>query len=594
MDYDDDEEAPSYWEQEDDGDDVEEIPPEPESPANRHSDHEPEEIDHHSVQAECLELFGSKDFIMEPGISPFLQRYFQAGGGPEPVVQLLSDNYSAIAQLANLLAEWLIMAGVNITEVQKLVEDHMKKMIIRNFDQKKADSIFTEEGQTPTWLTEMIEYPEWRALFYQLSEMYPDCLMLNFTVKLISDAGFQDEIKSVSTVCQQIEVFSRVLKTSLSSFLEKGEDYMKSHLPEFTNMVCHGEHTYLYTQALLSILAQESKGGYQLKRLCQEITKCATKKGHDVTPVTLSLSSSAAYPRACAALSAMLSKNALNPADITVLFKMYSSNDPPPVDLVRNPQLIELITEALFNPSSHINPDHKPKYIFLLSYSASVHETYKKGVRKSINRDELKQTSQAVEKVGSIICENKISSDLICEVGTLYQCIRFPVVGTGVIRWVSCAVKDPSYFKHNTDHTPLHIALLDEVSTCHPMLHPKILDLLISLFESQFEELDVLVQLELKKVILDRMVHLLSRGFVIPVVNYLKQCWEVKNTDISLIRHFVSEVLDVISPPYTIEFVQLFLPLIENKNITGSIHTEGEHNPLAEFIAHCRQTYGDV
>lgn len=31
----------------------------------------------------------------------------------------------------------------------------------------------------------------------------------------------------------------------------------------------------------------------------------------------------------------MLSKGALNPADITVLFKMFSSMDPPPVELVR-------------------------------------------------------------------------------------------------------------------------------------------------------------------------------------------------------------------------------------------------------------------
>ena len=39
-------------------------------------------------------------------------RYFQAGGNPEKVVELLSGNYHAIAQTANLLAEWLIMTGI--------------------------------------------------------------------------------------------------------------------------------------------------------------------------------------------------------------------------------------------------------------------------------------------------------------------------------------------------------------------------------------------------------------------------------------------------------------------------------------------------
>ena len=49
-------------------------------------------------------------------------------------------------------------------------------------------------------------------------------------------------------------------------------------------------------------------------------------------------------------------------------------------------------------------------------------------------------------------------------------------------------------------------------------------------------------QLELKKTLLDRMVHLLSRGYVRPVVSYIRKCLEKLDTDISLIRHFVTEV----------------------------------------------------
>lgn len=46
---------------------------------------------------------------------------------------------------------------------------------------------------------------------------------------------------------------------------------------------------------------------------------CLTSREMDVTPITLALSGAAAYPRACQALSSMLSKNALNPADITIV-----------------------------------------------------------------------------------------------------------------------------------------------------------------------------------------------------------------------------------------------------------------------------------
>lgn len=121
---------------------------------------------------------------MEPGIFTQLKKYFQAGGTPEKVINLLSENYKAVAQMANLLAEWLILAGVKLNEVQAMVENHLKDMILRTFDPKKADTIFTEEGETPDWLTEMINHPSWRSLIYRLAEEYPDCLMLNFTIKV--------------------------------------------------------------------------------------------------------------------------------------------------------------------------------------------------------------------------------------------------------------------------------------------------------------------------------------------------------------------------------------------------------------------------
>jgi len=49
----------------------------------------------------------------------------------------------------------------------------------------------------------------------------------------------------------------------------------------------------------------------------------------------------------------------------------------------------------------------------------------------------------------------------------------------------------------------------------------------------------------------------------------------------------VLQVLDVIAPPYTHDFVQLFLPLIENEDITGSLRTNEEDDPISEFICEC-------
>lgn len=212
----------------------------------------------------------------------------------------------------------------------------------------------------------------------------------------------------------------------------------------------------------------------------------------------MTLNGSAAYPQACQALSSMLSRNTLNPADITVLFRNYSLNDPPPIDLIRNPQFLDLLVDSLFKSGVKINPEHKSKYIHLLAYAASVCESTTKkgpgGPKRTINKDELKSTVQAVEKVHAICNVNKGSTELIADFQTLYNCIRFPVVGVGVIRWIENTVTEPSYFKLSTDSCPPHLAVLDEVANVHPSLHGQILQLLIRIFESKQDELEILVQ----------------------------------------------------------------------------------------------------
>jgi len=385
------------------------------------------EEDPQEILSTCLTRFASADEIMEPEIFTQLKKYFQAGGNPEQVIELLSKNYLAVAQMANLMAEWLILAGAEISDVQQQVENHLHDMILKTFDPKKADAIFAEEGETPSWLAELIEYPTWRSLIYRLAEDYPDCLMLNFTIKLISDAGFQSEITSISTAAQQIEVFSRILKASVAGFLTAPEERTERSMAECAKMVCHGQHTYVYAQVLLSSLAaSESKNGHVVRRLQQEMAKEAREAEHDVTPVTMALMAGFHHTRAANALSSMVSRNALNPADIMTLHKHYNQADPPPVDLIRIPQFLELLIDALFKPNSRVNQEHKSKYIYLLAYASSVCDTwnYKKGTRKLLVKDELKGTTQAAEKVHSILTSSKGSTELVAELGTLYQCIR--------------------------------------------------------------------------------------------------------------------------------------------------------------------------
>ena len=182
------------------------------------------------VQKECLDLFSSTDYIMEPTIFDTIKTYFVHGGEPGPVVDLLSDNYTAVAQTVNLLAEWLIISGVSVDDVKYMVENQLRNLIMKYFDPKKADNIFNLEGGVPEWLTEMIKHSIWRQMLYKLAEDHPNCLMLNFTIKLISDMGYEREITSVAVASQQVEVFSKVFKTSIAKLVQEPIESQQKNL----------------------------------------------------------------------------------------------------------------------------------------------------------------------------------------------------------------------------------------------------------------------------------------------------------------------------------------------------------------------------
>ena len=56
-------------------------------------------------------------------------------------------------------------------------------------------------------------------------------------------------------------------------------------------------------------------------------------------------------------------------------------------------------------------------------------------------------------------------------------------------------------------------------------------------------------------------------------------------------RYFVTEVLETIAPPYSSEFVALFLPLVENEEITGTMRMDSDSDPVSEFIVHCKANH---
>lgn len=543
----------------------------------------------------CKKLLQMPDFVMEPQIEAVLGTYFQCGGDPETVVESLCENYSCMGQIGNILSEWISDLEPDKAIVQECLETTLSTLICKHFQPELADKIFEAEGGPGIeWLPDLISHGPWRCLVYQLAEQYPHCLMLNFAVKLISDAGFQHEISNVNTAAQQLEIFSRVLLSAIDEVLAEHrrgpmtEKYEKA-FEELVRVVCHSEHTYLYTQTLLHVMSQEEGGmrAASCAHLSQALHKMAHEREQDTAALYVALlqpQEDQIPPNLIQAMHTMMSKQCLNPADITLLYQQYVSSNPPPVELIREPLFVDLLIDSLFSYEGvKVHTDHRPKYVYLLAYASCVGEQQANGVRTQC-RQELDTTRDGVERLVALL---ESADDLLKELQQLLYSIRIPVVAAGLLHYVKgYLLSDDMIGEPET----IHLVLLDQIASSHPNLHLRVFQMLCELYDRQSslnEAAEVIM--ERQRNVIDRFVHLLSVGLALPVAEKVNKMFRDGQIDISLVRYFAVEVLEIVSPPYSQDFIDVFLPIVANQEIFDP--SGHEKLPAAkEFIDHCTVT----
>ncbi|KAL6062165.1 putative Endonuclease III [Balamuthia mandrillaris] len=534
------------------------------------------------------QFFKQNDAIMEVGVLPHTKRYLSSGGTPQAVVQLLSESYRGYAQMCNLMCEWLVKAGVSTEEVSKQLKDQLKAIILEKFDPVQADSIFGEMETAPDWLDEMIEHHEWREMLYQLSEIHPNCLMLNFAIQRISDAGHQTEIASLTTASTNFGVFNRVLMHSLEEILQLNEDGLHKALPDFLKMCCHSQHTYFYTQAVLARLARE-RSTFHFKRLSQELEKATAEQGQIARKLSFMMSDMSKYPEVASAVSSIITTQATTPGDVIKLYKEYTKPDPPPTEFLRNPGLLDIFIRDMFDPNKSLNPAHKVKYLHVLAFAVSVrderHFQEETGERGTIHKGDFAETLKALKTVQPICQTNHFGSELLAAARDLKENIVYPVVAMGVLHWIQTNLTSTSYYKtsFNTLGNRVYLELLREISYRHPLQRPTVLDVLVDCFEVDYD-LDAPTSMDIRKSLMDNMIYLMKCGHVLPVLKRV-ETWAPK-IDQALTRYFILQLAEMIEPPYSRDFVNGFFNVLSLIN-ADALRVSAENPDLAEYLAHC-------
>lgn len=426
-------------------------------------------------------------------------RYVKARGDPATLIAMLVDNYQGYALTCNLLQDWLVIAGLESTEVRELMQSHIKDIIRQVFDSEKATSIFEGETGVPTWLNDLIAHREWRQLIYELSEENKSSLMLNYIIKLISDAGYQSEIASVSTVANQLDVFSAVLASAIGTCLnaqQSGAQLDQQPLREVTSMGSISQFTYLYCQALLHAAIKEQSGTSSgatgpgrtertgsstgLIRLSQEMVDLCSSRGPLVTQWALRLGRVSQYPGTLAAMSTMLSATtATIPVDtIQTIYNQYTLDEPPPVELLQHHEFFDIIIRELFSP----NPDQSDESraamcAHVLAYATSVTET----CDGELHTELFASTLDAITKA-AYICNSNLLTEKAVRI--LEELVSLPVVAIGLLSWIRRVVLDSDFFSEfSARKIPPHFKLLDEIVSKHGHLAAHVLSLLSSIYE---------------------------------------------------------------------------------------------------------------
>jgi len=295
-----------------------------------------------------LEPFQKIDSVMEFDVIQKMRDYLAHGGQPALMVKLLSENYRGLGQMCNLLIHWLQLSGVNDNEIDKLIEEHIHNQIIRLFDPKKADSVFSAGQAAPEWLESMIKQPKWRAVLYELAETYNNCLLLNYAIQKISDEGHQTEIASLTTASTFFDVFNKILKESIENLCKLNEIEFEEALPDFKRVCCHSEQTYTYTQFLLHRLIAESKSGYVLKRLSQELQSEVLNKGRIAQSMELPWVKTVEDIPIAKLISDMVSARATNPSDIQKIYNAFHPEVTASIEVLRQPFFFRFIDSRTF------------------------------------------------------------------------------------------------------------------------------------------------------------------------------------------------------------------------------------------------------
>eukprot|EP00002_Diphylleia_rotans_P000997 TRINITY_DN1053_c0_g1_i2.p1 TRINITY_DN1053_c0_g1~~TRINITY_DN1053_c0_g1_i2.p1 ORF type:complete len:589 (-),score=103.46 TRINITY_DN1053_c0_g1_i2:383-2149(-) len=530
-----------------------------------------------SDQREALARLQQPDAIFQRDVFQSLVRFINLGGVPQDAIEGFSTSYRGVPVMCNLVSEWLQVAGVSGDQVEQMTRSHFRHLVLKHFDPNKTDQIFAAMSSAPDWLKEMIGHDVWRNMLYTLSEMHNNCLMLNLAIQLTSDAGFNTEMASLSTAASNFAVFNSVVLEHLRRISQsKTEETLKNQIEEFATFCSHGQHTYVYIQALLHRLSSEFQSTAFL-RLIEDISAISQKQSNLSLKLSLLLTDAYLYPDAAAGIASIIESGNTNAADISKIHKQYSQPNPPPARLLRHKTLFDTIIRDLFNPKREIAPAFIERYVYVLAFASAADDdrVFKPGSTEvlsgSLSLEKFKETQSALMQTVQICRKNLTGIEMMPHLDQIVSHMQHPVIRISLVAWLTMNLSDKSFFvsNHLSSTQSTYVLLIKRVIPMQTFESLDILNLLTQLSNETVSR-EGTQFVELQKDVINLFIDLLLHGDVEKTASALEN-W-LGSHDTAYSRHCVAKMLSLVEPPFSAYFVNFVLRLAQLANLIEPVH----------------------
>jgi len=247
------------------------------------------------------------------------------------------------------------------------------------------------------------------------------------------------------------------------------------------------------------------------------------------------------------------------------------SGGQPPVKYLRHPEILEILTDSLFSYEeqrrSSMGPSSDLRSTALLLVYATHTDT------QSIDMEQVQQIADQLQQAASLLVDvvkrHKLYSVIEDE---LFSIMEIPVCSMGILRYVTYQLHQNA-FQRSTRYPalcPFFVSICKRALHEHGIQRSAVFEVLRLILTTKVET-EIKKAMDIQRGVLNCMVHLISKGYVLPIFEFLQEPSVVGQIDHTLLRHFIGTVVSIALPPYSTAFQMAFSSFLTISTVSTAV-----------------------